>query len=106
MVLVELLDSPGEAGSRPRGLDKVPGADAGNQKVAHRAVRRLGKVNGHGKPDLAGQGRQLLDARDLCEGELAIAADRRRPDEPPLLQVAEMVLGDARIEVANVPDAE
>jgi hypothetical protein len=49
---------------------------------------------------------QLLDRRDFGKGERAVAARGRGPDEPPFLQVTEMVLGDARIESANVPDAQ
>ena len=53
--------------------------------------------------DLTGE---LLDRRNLVEGELAAAARRGGANETPLLQVTEMVLVDARIQVANVPDAE
>ena len=53
---------------------------------------------------------QLLDCRDLGETELAGILQgttrRRRSDETPLLQVAEMVLGDAWIEMSNVFDAD
>jgi hypothetical protein len=53
--------------------------------------------------ELAGE---LLDRRDLVERELAPAARSGRADETPLLQITEMVLGDAGVQVANVPDAE
>jgi hypothetical protein len=47
-------------------------------------------------------GRDLPDGQQVGERELALAAGRVRADQPPLLQIAQMIVGDRRIEASNV----
>ena len=49
----------------------------------------------------------LLDRLDVGEGILARAARHvRLAQQPPLLQIPQMVLGDPRVETAHLPMAE
>jgi hypothetical protein len=46
--------------------------------------------------------RDLLDRQQIAEREVTLAAGRVRADQPPLLQIAQMIVGDRRVEASNV----
>jgi len=47
-------------------------------------------------------GRHLLDRQQIGEREQPVAAGRVGADQSPLLQIAQMIVGDRRVEASNV----